>query len=53
MKRLNIYALKHLSLLPIFKVRIRRMRRTWRTRRIWWIRRTRRIRRIQRTRQIW
>ena len=38
----------------IFKTRIQRMRRTWRTRRIWriqrtrWIRRTQRIWRIQR-----
>ena len=42
----------------IFKTRIRRMRRTWRTRlmhRIWWIRRTQwilRIRRIQQIRRI-
>ena len=33
----------------IFKTRIRRMRRTWRT---WWIQRTRRIWRIRQTRRI-
>ena len=48
-----------IKMMAIFKTRIRRMRQTWWTRRIWRIQRTRRtrrtqrMRRIQQTRQIW